>query len=120
MKNIESAQYRLSAARERAIQENKITRQRVAEAWEQLQASNTMVQAWDTAEKQEAEGIALTEKQLVSGGATQIVLLKLRQSLLETQIQGVQYRAQKQLAWITLLNEAGVLTLKNINSIQQD
>lgn len=107
----QSAAFKRTAALERSFHEERMTRQRIAEAWERWQAAEAMVSTWADAERQEDESVALVETQLTAGGTTLFGLLRARQTRLETRLQGAEYRAQRELAWIKLLQEAGALTL---------
>lgn len=108
---VDSSASRVVAAKERAIQENNMALQRVAEAFARWQAADAMAAAFEDAEREETEGVALTEELLAGGGTTRFGLLKARQSLLETKLQTVDYRSQRSLAWIKLVQEAGALVL---------
>lgn len=115
----ESAAYKASAAREKTLFEEQMTRQHVAEAYRRWQAGETMVEAWQDSERQEAESVALIEAQLADGGATQFALLRARQARLEALLQGVDYRLQREQAWIRLLQEIGVLTVSAIQEREE-
>ena len=88
-----------------------MTIQRIAEAWARWRAAEAMASAWRESELQEEEAIGLTEEQLAGGAATHIGLLRARQTWLETLVQGVDYRSQRDLAWVRLMQEAGALDL---------
>lgn len=106
---IDSASQRLQAAREKAAQEARQTRQRLADAWNRWKSSVTLTQAWRLSEQEEATTVQLSEEQLAGGVNTEIGVLRVRQSWLETRLQGVDYRTQKQIAWVRLMQEAGAL-----------
>lgn len=107
---VQSAAFRWTAAQERAAYEERMTRQRVTDAWEHWRAADDMVQAWAESEREEQESVSLVAAQLAVGGTTRFGLLRAQQSQLETQLQGVEYRSQRELALIRLLLEAGALT----------
>jgi outer membrane protein len=109
---VESSVHRVSAAKENAAQEYRMTTQRIAEAWAHWRAAEAMALAWRESELQEEEAIQLTEQQLAGGAATQVGLLRARQAWLDTLLQGVDYRAQRDLAWVRLMQEAGALSLE--------
>ena len=107
----DSAAHRLSAARDKALQESRMTTQRIAEAWARWRAAEAMALAWRESERQEEEAVKLTGEQLAGGGATQVGLLRAKQTWLETLVQGADYRSQRDVAWVRLMQEAGSLTL---------
>ena len=106
---VDSATQRLQAARERAHQEARQTSQRLADAWNRWKSAATLAQAWRASEQDEAATVQLSEEQLVGGAHTEMGVLRVRQSWLETRLQGVDYRTQKQIAWVRLMQETGVL-----------
>lgn len=108
---VDSAAHRQSAAKDRALQESRMTVQRMAEAWARWRAAEAMAQAWRESERQEEEAVKLTGEQLAGGATTQVGLLRAKQTWLETLVQGVDYRSQQDVAWVRLLQEAGALTL---------
>jgi len=116
----DSSAHRQSAAKDRAMQEGRMTTQRIAEAWARWLAAEAMALAWRESERQEEEAVKLTEEQLAGGGATQVGLLRAKQTWLETQAQGVDYRSQRDVAWVRLMQEAGALTLTPASSNNND
>ena len=108
---VDSAAHRHAAAQSRTEQERRMTLERVSEAWTRWQAAQLMAQAWQESEREEEESVKLTSQQLAGGATTQIGLFKAWQTLLETRLQGVDHRAQQDLAWLRLLHEAGALAL---------
>lgn len=117
---VKSSEYRVIAAKETAAHERAMTSQRIDEAWAQWQAAGLMALAWRESELQEEETIRLTEQQLAGGAATQVGLLRAQQNWLDTLLQGVDYRAQRDLAWVRLLHEAGALSLEPTNTQKKD
>jgi outer membrane protein TolC len=111
LNRVDSAAQRQMAAKERAEQESRMTVQRVAEAWVRWRAADAMALAWRESEHQEEEAVKLTAEQLAGGATTQLGFLRAKQAWLETLVQGVDYRAQQDLAWVRLLQEAGALGL---------
>lgn len=105
----ESAAHKLAAAKEKRLFEEQMTRQRTADALARWQAAEAMVTAWAESERQEDESVALAEAQLADGGTTLFGVLRARQSRLEALLQGVDYRLERERAWITLMQEVGAL-----------
>ncbi len=118
LSRVDSAVHRSNAARENAAQEQRMVTQRISEAWAHWRASEAMALAWRESEQQDEELIHLTEQQLAGGAATQLVLLRAMQTWLETVLQGVDYRSQRDVAWVRLLLESGVLTLASLEHKQ--
>lgn len=118
LSRVDSAAHRSNAARENAAQEQRMTAQRIAEAWAHWRAAEAMALAWRESEQQDEQAVHLTEMQLAGGAATQLVLLRARQTWLETVLQGGDYRSQRDVAWVRLLLESGGLTLASIEHNQ--
>ncbi|MFZ4535299.1 TolC family protein [Propionivibrio sp.] len=112
---VDSAAHRQTAARERATQEGRMTIQRIAETWARWRAAEAMSLAWRESELQEEEAIMLVEQQVTGGGATEVGLLRARQAWLEIVVQGVDYRSQRDVAWVRLMQEAGALELTPVS-----
>lgn len=109
LSRLDSAAHRFSAARERAAQEHRMTMQRIAEAWARWRAAEAMADAWRESERQEEEAVKLAAEQLAGGAATQVALLRTQQTWLETLVQGADYRSQRDVAWVRLMQEVGAL-----------
>jgi outer membrane protein len=112
---LNSAGFRLVAAKEKLGQESRFLTQRVTEAWTRWQSLVSICQTWEESEHQEAEAIRSVADQLAAGASTVIAQHRATQTWLETCIQGVDYQYQRDVALIRLLQELGGLELGSIN-----
>nr|VFJ58757.1 MAG: Outer membrane protein TolC [Candidatus Kentron sp. DK] len=106
-----SANYRYEAARETLTQEMRDTEQQVRELWARWQALQSTCISWELSVAEQSSTLGLTRQQMAGGGATSIDVLRAKAILLESRIQGVERRMERDRVRLRLLSKIGLLIL---------
>ncbi len=110
-----SAAFKSSAAKESARHEYWQLLKRIEGAWISWKASSDMAQVFNETETLDSNVVSLTQDLLSAGAATRISFLQAQQSLFETVLKGIEYRWLRDVTYVRLLHESGLLSLNSAN-----
>ncbi len=113
MAKIATMRHRVEAKREKLDQQNRLHHQELQEVWSRWKSAIRMVLMLQTANEQGQQIVDAIQVQLASGANTVLVELSARLAVIETQLQEINEKKQRDLALVTLLQQMGYLVLPN-------
>ena len=107
-----SAKHKKNAAFETLKYQKSLLKENIKQAWAEWKAYQETAILWDKVERDEEKALKLTKEQVNKGMGTTITLMKAMEDNTEILKQKIQKNLEKNLAWLNLIKEIGVLNKK--------